>query len=676
MDAWDTLFANSGGTDKDAWDLLQSVKVVENNSPVYVNILNKTSATVAINEDAKVVTVKGGSRPNITVSYNGGRGPIWLPGNTYDGTSLAAILAGYIGKAQLAQDLLADIDSTITGLVDARAELATAIQTNINNGTRIDDVVSRITQAEDTLELSVAKLNAAESNISNAQVFIDDASVRLSAAEGSISNASNYIATQETILSNEWTVKIQENSDGTACVAGTGLLVYPTWKLDTVYDIDDYSWFDGNAYKAVIAHTASEENVPPNSSYWQLIPYATKSQFGVLAESFFVQTGTGEKAIPFIVQDDQVMINGDLTVNGLINAGALSANKIWTWSIQSKDYVTGTSGYMINALTGHAEFNDLDLTINYSSIIDAPDTSNLIQTALDNTLDTTEGGLIVRDYTLQRYAHLTGGDLEFYDYYDSAWHLYKAVTKNVTGICSDGETVNLGYFREQPTVIVSPYNLQSYAAGYPSQSQTFILGAENLRKLGNNWFFDAIARLNLSPGVTVQIGGSDTQLLPNSTGSGVLAATITTGSTVSVSVMPPSITMPPNTRQVSVSLLVRQQYSFSYLNYKYQVPVAVNIEIQYLSGGVWVTGSTATLTGVNCLSIVERNASLSFSLSTSIESIRIVATFISYSGSLATSIDRYTPIYNTMFAEILQVTSQQEASVISASGYASYMAIG
>ena len=151
MDAWDVLYANGGSTNKDAWDLLHSVHVVENNSPIYVKIEDKTSATVTVSENAKVVTVKGGSTPHISVSYTGGRGPIWLPGNTYDGTSLAAILAGYIGKAQLAQDLLADIDSTITGLVDARAELASAIQANIENGTRIDDVVSRITQAEDTL---------------------------------------------------------------------------------------------------------------------------------------------------------------------------------------------------------------------------------------------------------------------------------------------------------------------------------------------------------------------------------------------------------------------------------------------------------------------------------------------------------------------------------------------
>lgn len=641
-----------------------------------IEVIDRTSPSLEINIDEKRVIVEGAVRPVVNVSYTGGRGPIWLPGNTYDGTSLAAILAGYIGKAQLAQDLLADIDSTITGLVDARAELATAIQANIDNGTRIDDVVSRITQAEDTIELSVAKLNAAEANISNAQVFIDDASVRLSAAEGSISNASNYIATQETILSNEWTVKIQENNDGTACVAGTGLLVYPTWKLDTVYDIDDYSWFDGNAYKAIIAHTASEENVPPNDSYWQLIPYATKSQFGVLAESFFVQTSTGEKAIPFIVQDDQVMINGDLTVNGLIETGALSSNKIWSWSVQSQNYVPGTSGYSIDAITGHAEFNGMDLTINYSSIIDAPDTSTLVQTAIDNTIDTTAGGIIVRDDGLQRYAHLTGGDLDFYDLVGTDWQLSKSVTDIRNGICQNGTTVNIGYFRAQPKVVLSPYNLQSYASGYPSQSQSFKLEAANLRKSGNDWLFDAIAQLNLATGVSTQIGGSDSSILPASTGSGTFASTIKTGITVTIDVTPPNITLPSNTRQVSINLIIQQRYTFAYSIGVFKVPVRVSIALQYFNGSTWVTGATASLTGVNCSNMVERTATVSYTSGVDITAIRIIATFISDSGSTATYVNNDYPIYNTMYVSIVQVTSQQAAAVINATGYASYLAIG
>ena len=642
-----------------------------------VEINDRTSPTIELSDPVRVV-VEGAVRPVINVSYGGGRGPIWLPGNTYDSTSLAAILAGYIGKEQLSNDLSASLDALELGLNLARAALNDAIAANAANGQLIDTTVSRLDIAEESITSQVSRLNAAEANISTSMSTIDDHEIRLSTAEVSVTDSSNYIATQETILKNEWTVKVYENADGTSCVAGTGLLMYPSWVVDTVYDAEtSFVWFDGEAYKAIVSHTASEENVPPNGSYWELLPYATKSQFGVFADKFFVQTTMdGEKITPFIIQEDQVFINGDLLVNGLIRTGMLNANRVWTWSVQSLNYVPGTSGYLIDATTGQVEFNNMSLTINYSDIVDAPDTATLVQDALDNTLDTTNGGIIVRDNTLNRYAHFTGGDLTFYDYVDSDWLLYKSITKTVTGVCSDGATVNIGYFREQPTVIVSPYNIQSYAAGYPSQSQIFRLGAENLRKIGNNWFFDAIAQLNLSPGVTVQTGGGATQLLPNSTGSGVLATTITTGATVSVSVIPPSITMPPNTKQVSVHLRVRQQYCFSYVGIKFQVPVAVNIEIQDLYGSVWVTRSTATLAGMNCLAVVERNASLSFSLSTSIAAIRIVATFISYSGSLATHISYETPIYNTMFAEILQVTSQQAAAVISASGTASYMAIG
>ena len=650
-----------------------------------IEVIDRTSPSLEVSVDEKRVTVEGATRPVVNVSYTGGRGPIWLPGNTYNGTSLAAILAGYIGKAQLAQDLLADIDSTITGLVDARAELATAIQANVENGTRIDDVVSRITQAEGTLELSVAKLNAAEANISNAQVFIDDASVRLSAAEGSISNASNYIATQEAILSNEWTVKIQENNDGTACVAGTGLLVYPTWKLDTVYDIDDYSWFDGNAYKAIIAHTASEENVPPNDSYWQLIPYATKSQFGVLAESFFVQTGTGKKAIPFMVQDDQVMINGDLTVNGLIEAGALSSNKIWSWSIQSQNYEAGTSGYSINAITGHAEFNDLDMTINYSSIVDAPDPDTIVQTAIDNTLDTTAGGIIVRDSGLQRKAHLTGGDLEFYDYYDSAWHLYKSVTKTKTGVCTNGETVNLGYFRNQPNVVLLQFNTDIYNATYSNQSQKISIYPNLLRKEGNNWLFDAVCVLNLAQNSLSYNNSINLAMSPPE--EGVLGYarptcvfTSNNDQTYTSAAYPVSNNFPQNTRNVSTTIVLSAQARrwTGLNNQAVTTTTTITCTMQVYNGSDWVNLNTVSRSFYGTY-LRSETIIISGSSDYDILKVRFVVRFFMASPLSGLTTLPYDPnAESTYIATFSTVTTNiaLNASTISVNGQAMYMAIG
>lgn len=654
------------------------VNVTVEPKELVITLVDSSSTTVELNPNPVEVTINSAVQNTVTVTLGGGRGAVWLPdGSTYDGVALAAILAGNISKTQLANDLAEEIELTSTGLIEAQADLQGAINTLLATGDTLDDTVSRMEIVEDNIILQSSRLDSVESNITTARVDIDDNIIRLTAAETSLTDNSNYIVTQQSILSNEWTVKIFENTDGSMCSAGIGLLVYPAWKVNSVYEIDDYCWFDDSVYKSKIVHTSSESITPANSSYWQLVPYGTKSQFGVLADTFFVQTQKdGDVYTPFVIYEDQVVINGDMIVNGLISANLILASGIATWSLQSQNYVSGSTGYSLNAVTGEVEFNNMSFTINYSDIVDAPDTTTLVQDAIDNTLDTTTGGIIVRDNTLNRYAHFTGGDLTFYDYVDSGWVPYKSVTKTVTGICVDGETVNIGYFREQPNVIVSPYNMQSYSANSPSQSQVFNLGAANLRKVGNNWFFDTIAQLNLLSGVTTQTGGSNTQTLPSTTGSGSFNTTIQAGTTVSVAVIPPNITMPLNTKQVSVSLRLRQQYTFDYIGNNFQVPVAVNIEIQYLSGGGWVTGAMTTLTGVNCLYVTERNASLSFSLSTAIGVIRIVATFICYAGSTAYSTSRGAPVYNTMFAEILQITSQQEATTISASGYASYMAIG
>ena len=275
-----------------------------------------------------------------------------------------------------------------------------------------------------------------------------------------------------------------------------------------------------------------------------------------------------------------------------------------------------------------------------------------------------------------RYSVLSGGDLEFFDYAGSQWILSKSVTDIRNGVCKNGATVNIGYFRSQPVVILSPYNLQSYSSSHSTQSQTFKLSANNLRKSGTNWLFDAIAQLSLSSGTYSQTGDDATGTLPATTGSGVLASTIKTGTTVSVNVTPLSVNLPANTRQVSVSMRFQQQYTFSYSAGMFKVPVRISISLQYLSGSTWVTGATASLSGVNCSSMVKRTASLSFTLGVDTPTIRVVSTFICDSGSTATAIDRQTPVYKTMYAEITQIISQQVATVINATGYASYLAIG
>lgn len=322
---------------------------------VYVT---KDPMTVEITNESTVVDIEGGFRPIVTVVYGGGRGPIWLPGNTYTGDTLADILTGYITKGQLSNDLKEEIERSTTGLDEAALALEQAI---LGNNSAINAVYSRIEDAEDSISLSAGRLLTAENDISTVKLDITDAMFRVSAAEGDITDLSDFKVAQETLLKNEWTVKIQENTDGTSCVAGIGLLMYPNWEVNSLYELDDYVWFDDGAYKAKTTHTALTENTPPNSTYWEYIPYATKSQFGVLADSFFIQTTSGDKTVPFMVQNDKVIINGDLLVDQLI-----------TSSIMSTNYIPGISGYSLNASTGEAEFNNITLTITYNDLSGIP----------------------------------------------------------------------------------------------------------------------------------------------------------------------------------------------------------------------------------------------------------------------------------------------------------------
>lgn len=358
------------------------VKVTISSDPLFITVADHTSPTVEIRTEPVIVNIDTALTPNVNVyTGGGGRSGVWLPGQVYDPTNIVAILTGAISKQQLATDLADVIDETEAGLVDVRNDLTDVINTGITTGTFVDTVLTpRVAITENTIGLHAARLDGVEEDIETARISVEAKEIRLSVAEGSILEHDNYIVTQENILKNEWTVKIQENTDGSAYAAGVGLLVYPAWALAKVYDLGEYVWFNDHAYKAEIAHTSDANNAPGNTSYWAYQPYATKSAFGVLADTFFIQTQvSGQKITPFIVQGNDVMVDGDLIVNGLV-----ASNVVWAWNIQSQNYVAGVSGYSINAWTGQAEFNQFTLTVSYNDLTDKPTLTDLGYTgALD-----------------------------------------------------------------------------------------------------------------------------------------------------------------------------------------------------------------------------------------------------------------------------------------------------
>jgi len=177
----------------------------------------------------------------------------------------------------------------------------------------------------DAITLQAERIDNVEGTIDAAVLLIDANEIRLSVTETSLNTYGNYITAQQTMLANQWNVKIEEYAAGQYCVAGVGLIVNRYWAEDELYDEDENVYHLGEVYKALLPHTASTANAPPNVTYWELIPNGAKSEFGVYADKFFIQTSTGNRLMPFVVTEDEVTINTTLVIRGLDDAGVSEA---------------------------------------------------------------------------------------------------------------------------------------------------------------------------------------------------------------------------------------------------------------------------------------------------------------------------------------------------------------
>ena len=159
------------------------------------------------------------------------------------------------------------------------------------------------------------------------------------------------------LLNSQWTLKLQEGG----FIAGVGLLLYPDWQAETAYVPGDYVWHNGQVYQCIAAHTGQE---PPDTNYWALVPYGTKSEFIIRSDKFAVvqPNGEGGAKVPFVVGSvngvSTVGIDGNMLVDGTITATKLQANQVLVGhTIQSSNYSSNTAGWKI-AQDGSAEFNE------------------------------------------------------------------------------------------------------------------------------------------------------------------------------------------------------------------------------------------------------------------------------------------------------------------------------
>lgn len=365
------------------------------NTPDRITVTDNTTSEVTVLEQVTNVTVHGDS-PTLTVQYGGTRGPIYAPGMDFDRNAILAYLIAGIERSHLNQVLNDEIDDSTTGLASARVDLEALFEksgtletgieylntsvsqtqqeisslaqrvTATENGD-IEALQTQITQSADDLTLAAARLDSAEGNISTAQIALDAQAIRMTVAEESITS-------QVTQLSNEHTVKIQEDlGDGTFYMVGAGMALVADWKEGKPVEEGEFCWYDDETYECNTAHTTGSTF---DASKWDLVPGGVKSQFGIQVDQFYIKAAGGSKKLAFTIQDGNTYINGDLIATGMISAAMMSTTDFFTVNFKSSTWSNPSlPGWNFDSTTGVATLRGM--VIDFEELQNKPTITSL-----------------------------------------------------------------------------------------------------------------------------------------------------------------------------------------------------------------------------------------------------------------------------------------------------------
>ncbi len=230
------------------------------------------------------------------------------------------------------------------------------------------------------------------------------------------------------------------------------------------------------------------------------------STFAIRADSFYIASPEGPgvtPTMPFIVRTTETTTGGEVVPAGVymrdayIQNGSITSAKIANLAvddakiasltaakltsgeisvgtfIQSSNYVANTQGWRING-SGNIELNNALVR------------GEVIANGVD-------GG----------YARMYGGNFEVYKNVPGVGVVqYKALSRLEVGIANSGvRTTVPGYFRQRPTIIVSPNSVVTYSTAHNTQSQALQCHAVNIAETTPGsmvWQFDPVATLMIS----------------------------------------------------------------------------------------------------------------------------------------------------------------------------------
>ncbi len=111
------------------------------------------------------------------------------------------------------------------------------------------------------------------------------------------------------------------------------------------------------------------------------------------------------------------------------------------------------------------------------------------------------------------YVDVRSGSLTTYQWNGSSYTSSKSLRVIETGVANNGVAVSLAqYYSSQPSIIVSPANLQVYSGANSTQNQTLLLSASGITGSGSAWSFTPTATLQLAAALsgTTVVGTTQT----------------------------------------------------------------------------------------------------------------------------------------------------------------------
>ena len=359
-------------TDTSILDAVADINIsIDGKIDIAYSYINQTASSI----DQRIVSMEGNTNDRFIINES----RILQTEESITSTvSRLDTIDGPGGAVELLQSSIAQTASSLDLEVSARQQL----------GEDLITAQSSISLISDSISLMVETVNTIRDEANTTAIILGEDGINLVVLQESLGKHQYAIGTMQSMLTNQWGVTIAEDVYGNKYATGFGLILHPTWMLDTAYIVNNKITYYDTVYICILDHTSSSENFPTSTlgtTYWEVVPEGTKSELVVSADSFVIRKPDGTNASLFdgeqinadlyssfdglvsLAMLDETIIQGGYIKTSLINAGAIVIGSLSGASTVIANATAGAT--FTSAHAGNLAYSDLVSTAMLDSTV-------------------------------------------------------------------------------------------------------------------------------------------------------------------------------------------------------------------------------------------------------------------------------------------------------------------